>query len=60
MNRLTELRKKKGLTQKEFSKILNVSVGAVGMWESGKRTPTSKTMKKIAEYFGMTIEDIFF
>ena len=44
-NRIKELRKEKGLTQVELAKALNVSKGAIAMWETGKRTPTFEYLR---------------
>lgn len=60
MNKIAEFRKKNGLTQKELAKELNVTSGAVGMWELDKRRPPLDKAKKIAEYFNTTIDKIFF
>ena len=35
--RLKELRKAKKISQRELAKILKISSGAVGMYETGKR-----------------------
>jgi repressor LexA len=40
--RLKELRKVKKISQRELAKILKVSSGAVGMYETGKREPDFK------------------
>ncbi len=37
--RLKELRKVKKISQRELAKILKISSGAVGMYETGKREP---------------------
>ena len=39
-NRIKELRKEKGLTQVELAKALNVSKGAIAMWETRKGSYT--------------------
>ncbi len=55
-NRLRELRKEKGLTQIELAKILNVSDRSVGFYETGERDPDTETLKKLADYFDVTID----
>ncbi len=57
--KLKELREKKGLSQAQLAKELNVGIGSVGMWESTQRTPPAKKLKNIAEYFGVTIDYFF-
>ena len=55
--RLKASRKEAGLTQVELAKMLKVSNGTVGMWETGKREPKfeamvnlSKTLNKSVDY----------
>lgn len=56
MNRLRELRKEKGLTQKELGKVANVSDRSVGFYESGERDPDTETVKIFADYFDVSID----
>ncbi|MEF2247713.1 helix-turn-helix domain-containing protein [Paenibacillus sp. IITD108] len=51
--RLRGLREGKKITQKELSKILNVSESAIGMYERGEREPNFETIDKIAAYFNV-------
>lgn len=55
-NRLKELRQEKGLTQERFAQELNVSKGAVAMWETGKRIPDSAMLKTIAKFFSVSVD----
>ena len=54
--KLKELRKREGITQAELARALQVSVGAVGNWESGKRTPDIRTLHRIADCFSVTVD----
>ena len=54
--RLKQLRKERGLLQKDISQIFNVSMGAVGNWESGNRIPDSETLSRIADYFRVSVD----
>ena len=56
MNRIYELRKNAGLTQADLAKALGVTDVAVSKWESGKQNPSSKTMTKLADYFGVSVD----
>lgn len=56
--RLKELREKKGISQRELAKDLGVSQGTVGNWESATREPNFETVKRIAEYFGVSTDYI--
>lgn len=60
MNTVEQLRAKKKITQERMALDLNVSQSAVAQWESGKKVPTLKKAKEIAEYFDTTIDAIFF
>ena len=44
------LRKRSLLSQEDFAKSLNVSVGTINRWEHGKTTPNITAMKKIKEF----------
>ena len=43
-NEIQHIRKKLGVSQAVFAKLLNVSLSSVRQWEQGKRTPTGSTM----------------
>ena len=53
---IRELRNKKGIYQQELADNLNVSKGAVAMWETDKREPDNEMLVKIANYFNTTID----
>ncbi|WP_026487138.1 helix-turn-helix domain-containing protein [Caldanaerobius polysaccharolyticus] len=50
------LRKKAGLTQKQFGDIFNIAKSTVSQYESGKSRPDDDTKKKIARYFGVSLD----
>lgn len=56
--KLQELRKHKGLTQEELAELLFVSRTAVSKWESGRGYPNIDSLKAIARFFGVTIDDL--
>ena len=56
--KLQELRKQKGLTQEELAEILFVSRTAVSKWESGRGYPNIESLKAIAKFFGVTIDQL--
>ena len=53
---LKQLRKEKGMTQTQFASEFNIATGTIAMWETGKRTPDTDTLKKIANYFDVSID----
>ena len=56
--KLQQLRKKKGLTQEELSAALFVSRTAVSKWESGRGYPNIDTIKNIAKFFDLTVDEL--
>lgn len=56
--KLLELRKQKELTQAELAEILFVSRTAVSKWESGRGYPSIDSLKAIAKFFGVTIDEL--
>lgn len=53
---LKKLRKAKNIKQRQLAEYLNVSTGAVGLWELDYRSPDNDTLVKLAEYFDVSIE----
>ena len=58
--RLRKLRYKKGLTQYEVAKAIGVSLSAMTNYELGIRTPRDEIKIKIANFYGVSVESIFF
>lgn len=56
--KLIELRGAK--TQKEVAEAIGVSVSAIGMYETGVRIPRDEIKIKIANYYKVSVGDIFF
>lgn len=54
--RLKELRKEKGITQKQFAEIFQVASGTIAMWEIGKRQPDIQMIDRIASYFDVSVD----
>ena len=52
------LRKKKGLTQEELASSLYVSRTAISKWESGRGYPGIDSLKEIAKFFSVTIDEL--
>lgn len=53
--KISDLRKKRGMTQDDLGKAMNVSYQAVSKWERGESQPDFETMSKIAKLFGVPI-----
>ena len=56
--KLQELRKSRGLTQEELAEALFVSRTAVSKWESGRGYPSIDSLKEIARFFSVSIDDL--
>lgn len=56
--KLQDLRKQKGLTQEELAAALFVSRTAVSKWESGRGYPNIDSLKSIAKFFGVTVDQL--
>ena len=56
--KLQTLRKQKGLTQEELAAHLFVSRAAVSKWESGRGYPNIDSMKAIAKFYAVTIDEL--
>ena len=56
--KLQVLRKRKELTQEELAEVLFVSRTAISKWESGRGYPNIDSLKAIAKYFGVTIDEL--
>ena len=56
--KLQQLRKQKGLTQEEVAQALFVSRTAVSKWESGRGYPNIYSLKALAKFFSVTIDEL--
>lgn len=54
--RLKSLRSEKDLNQSDLADILELSTSAIGMYEQGRRYADLDTIKKIAEYFDVSVD----
>lgn len=57
--RLIELRKSKGISQKELANYIDVSPSLVGMYEQGRRKPSFEILEAIADYFNINIDTLY-
>lgn len=57
-DKLSELRKSHDLTQEELANILMISRTAISKWESGRGYPSIESLKQLAKYFDVSIDDL--
>ena len=56
--KLQQLRKNKGLTQEELAQEIFVSRTAVSKWESGRGYPNIDSLKGLAKFFSVTVDEL--
>jgi putative transcriptional regulator len=47
-------------TREEVANDLDISLSALQMYENGQRVPKDEIKIKIANYYGLTVQEIFF
>jgi transcriptional regulator with XRE-family HTH domain len=57
---ISDLRKKKGITQEQLAEALNISPQAVSKWERNTSQPDTQTLPLIANYFHVSIDYLFY
>ena len=55
---LKEARIKKGLSQKEVADNIGVAKSTYSLYESGNREPNVQTIKKIADFLGISADEL--
>ncbi len=57
--KLKELRTKKGVSQSELADGIYVSRSAVAKWENGLGLPSTESLRLLAEYFGVGVDELY-
>lgn len=58
-NRIEEIRNEKGVRQEDLARFMGVSRQTISSLENGRYNPSIMLAHKIAQYFGMAIEEVF-
>ncbi len=58
MKTLRELREERGLSPVDVAAALKVSLASIYNWESGKHEPRVSQLRKLAEFFGVSTDEI--
>lgn len=56
--RLKQLREEKELSQQELAKLFSLSQSTIAYYELDKKQPSQKTLQRLAEFFGCTVDYI--
>ncbi|MCM1289773.1 MAG: helix-turn-helix domain-containing protein [Corallococcus sp.] len=56
--KLADLRKEKGLTQRELAQIFHISSGNICDYEKGRVEPSIERIIAFADYFGCTTDEL--
>lgn len=56
MEMLKKLRKQHRYNQSVLAELLNISVSAYGNYELGQREPNIDSLKKMADFYGVTVD----
>ena len=55
-DRLRELRRERGMQQRELGELYNLSSSAIGSYERNLREPTLDLLLQLSEYFGVSVD----
>ena len=55
-DRLRELRKERGMQQRELGEMYELSSSAIGSYERNLREPTLELLLQLSEYFGVSVD----
>ncbi len=58
MNAIQSKRTLKRVTQEDLAVYLSVDRSTIAKWETGMSVPRAGTLKKLAAYFGCTIDEL--
>lgn len=54
--RISELRKNAHMSQFQLAKVLKIGTSTLGMYETNKREPSPKVLRRIADYFNVSTD----
>lgn len=57
---IRSLRSKRHISQEELAGAIGITVQAISKWETGKANPDLMLIPELAEYFGVSIDDLFY
>ncbi len=57
--KMYQLRRQRGLTQRQVAEAVGIKQSAYAMIESGHRHPRKAIEKRLADFFGVTVDELF-
>lgn len=57
-NEFRTLRQLQGLSQEQLAKLTGISQQAISFWEQNKRTPNMDDCIKLADFYGITLDEL--
>ena len=58
MNQIKRIRLEKGIKQKDLATMMSVKQGTVSGWETGYREPDLDSLKRMADIFDCSIDEL--
>ncbi len=57
--KIKELRLNRGISQKKLAYAIGVAQSSINYWEKGQRTPSVSAAQKLADYFNITMDELY-
>lgn len=57
--KIKELRLNSGISQKKLADAIGVAQSSINYWEKGQRTPSASAAQKLADYFNITLDELY-
>lgn len=58
--KLVNLRLKKNVSQTQVAESLGITKAAISQYESGRRIPSDEVKIKLSNYYGVTVQNLFY
>lgn len=58
--KLVKLRNEKNISQSQVAESLGLTRAAISQYETGQRIPSDEIKIKLSNYYGVTVQDLFF
>ena len=56
---LKNLRLKRGLSQKKLADAIGVAQSSINYWEKGERIPSVESTNRLADFFNVTLDELY-